>query len=251
MSDNCAKSDAAWMGACRSGAAGCLRWFSLAKRERPCLTVAGELTAMVLSRRCFAFVSLLAAAHAPARATLEQGTAPADGVPPGQLLVAAPGMGDPRFAGTVMVMIQHGIGGALGVAINRPVGDRPMAEMLRAIGEDPGHATGSLTVFLGGPVEPTVGIIVHTRDYHLPATLVLDDHLAVTSPQLVLRDIAAGHGPRKYLFVLGYAGWGPNQLEAELSLGAWVTVSESPELVFDMDRAKVWKAAFARRTTSL
>jgi len=206
---------------------------------------------MVLSRRCFAFVSLLAAAHAPARATLEQGTAPADGVPPGQLLVAAPGMGDPRFAGTVMVMIQHGIGGALGVAINRPVGDRPMAEMLRAIGEDPGHAKGSLTVFLGGPVEPTVGIIVHTRDYHLPATLVLDDHLAVTSPQLVLRDIAAGHGPRKYLFVLGYAGWGPSQLEAELSLGAWVTVSESPELVFDMDRAKVWKAAFARRTTSL
>ena len=206
---------------------------------------------MLLSRRCFALVSLLAAAHSRAFATLEQGTAAADNVPPGQLLVAAPGMGDPRFVRTVMVMIEHGIGGALGVAINRPVADRPIAELLRATGEDPGDAKGSLTVFLGGPVEPAVGFVVHARDYHLSETLVLDDHLAVTQPRLVLRDIAAGRGPRKYLFMLGYAGWGPNQLEAELSLGAWVTVSESPELVFDMDRAKVWQAALARRTMSL
>jgi putative transcriptional regulator len=206
---------------------------------------------MLLSRRCFALVSLLTAAHTPALATLEQGTAAADSAPPGRLLVAAPGMGDPRFNGIVMVMIEHGIGGALGVAINRPMADRPIAELLRAMGEDHRSAKGSLTVFLGGPVEPTVGFIVHTRDYHSSATLVLDDNLAVTSPRLVLRDVAAGHGPRKYLFMLGYAGWAPNQLEAELSLGAWVTVSESPELVFDMDRAKVWQAAFARRTMSL
>jgi len=206
---------------------------------------------MVLSRRCFALVSLLAAARTPALATLEEGSAPAESVPPGQLLVATPRMGDPRFAHTVMVIIEHGIGGALGVAINRPMGERPIAEMLRAIGEDPGNAKGSLTVFLGGPVEPSVGIVIHTRDYHLSETLVLDDHLAVTSPKLVLRDIAAGHGPRKYLFSLGYAGWAPNQLETELSLGAWVTVAESPELVFDMDRATLWKAAFARRTMSL
>lgn len=206
---------------------------------------------MLLSRRCFALASLLAAANRPALATLEQGAAAADSVLPGQLLVAAPSMGDPRFVGTVIVMIEHGIGGALGVVINRPMADRPIAELLRAIGEDPGNAKGSLTVFLGGPVEPAVGFVVHTRDYHRTATLVLDDHLAVTSPRLVLRDIAAGHGPRKFLFMLGYVGWGPNQLESELSLGAWVTVSESPELVFDMDRAKVWKAAFARRTVSL
>jgi putative transcriptional regulator len=206
---------------------------------------------MLLSRRCFALVSLLGAVPPPALATLEPGTAADDSVPPGQLLVASPRMGDPRFAGSVMVMIEHGIGGALGVAINRPVADRPIAEIMRAIGQDPGNAKGSLTVFLGGPVEPSVGIVVHTRDYHLSATLVLDDHLAVTSPALVLRDIASGHGPRKYLFLLGYAGWGPNQLETELSLGAWVTVSESPELVFDMDRAKLWTAAFAQRTTSL
>lgn len=226
-------------------------WFSVAKCERPCFTAGRELTAMLLSRRCLALVSLLVAAHTPALATLEQGTDAGEGVPPGELLVAAPGMGDPRFAGTVMVMIQHGIGGALGVAINRPMADRPIAQLLRAMGEDPKGAKGSLTVFQGGPVEPSVGFVIHTRDYHPSATLVLDEHLAVTSPRLALRDIAAGHGPRKYLFMLGYAGWGPNQLETELSLGAWVTVSESPELVFDMDRAKVWKAAFARRTLSL
>jgi len=148
-------------------------------------------------------------------------------------------------------MIQHGVEGALGVTINRPLGDRPIAELLRAIGEEPGNAKGTLTVFLGGPVEPSTGFVVHDRDYPLPATPVLDDHLAVTSPRLVLRDIAAGHGPHKYIFALGYAGWGPNQLESELTLGTWVTVPESPDLVFDMDREKVWDSALARRTLSL
>ena len=206
---------------------------------------------MLLSRRCFTLASLFTAVQTPAPAALEQGTTTTDGIPPGRLLVASRSIADPRFARAVIVMIQHGVGGALGVAINRPLGDRPIAELLRAIGEEPGNAKGTLTVFLGGPVEPSTGFVVHDRDYHQPATLVLDDHLAVTSPRLVLRDLAAGHGPHKYIFAVGYAGWAPNQLESELTLGTWVTVPESPDLVFDMDREKVWDSALARRTLSL
>ena len=134
---------------------------------------------MLLSRRGFALVSLLAAAHTPALAALEQGTGAAGSVPPGQLLVAAPGMGDPRFVGTVMVMIQHGIGGALGVAIDRPMADRPIAELLRAFGEDQGDVKGgSITWCSWADLwSRRSDLLSSTRDYHPSATLVLDDLL--------------------------------------------------------------------------
>jgi putative transcriptional regulator len=148
-------------------------------------------------------------------------------------------------------MIQHSTAGAFGIAINRPVGDKPVADLLRAFGEVPRNAQGSLMVLAGGPVQPSVGLVVHSSDYRIPATHALDDRLAVSPPRDVLRDIAAGRGPHKRVLILGYAGWAPHQLEDELSLRAWVTAEESPELVFDMDRAAVWDAAFARRIMSL
>jgi putative transcriptional regulator len=169
----------------------------------------------------------------------------------GQLLVAAPGMNDPRFDHAVILMIRHGTQGAFGVAINRPIGDEPLAVLLRAFGEAPGNAQGTLTVFAGGPVQPSVGLVVHSSEYRVPETHVLDDRLAMSPPRQVLRDIAAGRGPHKRLLVLGYAGWGPEQLEGELARRVWVTAEGSPELVFDMDRAKVWDAAFARRIVPL
>ncbi len=205
---------------------------------------------MTLSRRRFALACLLAAGPLPALADPQQG-APVANPAPGQLLVALPGMDDPRFAHTVILMVQHDITGAFGVTINRPIGDEPVAELLRGMGENPGQAKGSLTVLAGGPLQPSVGFVVHSSEYHLPATLALDANLAVSPPRQVLRDIAAGRGPRKRLLTVGYAGWGPKQLEDELSRQVWVTVQESPDLVFDMDRGRVWKAALARRTISL
>lgn len=205
---------------------------------------------MIPLRRRVALACLLAAAPTRLQATPELET-PIVSPQAGQLLVAAPGMDDPRFAGTVILMVQHDSGGAFGLAINRPIGDKPIAELLQAFGENPGHAQGNLTVFAGGPLQPSISFVVHSSEYRLPTTLVLDDHLAVSSPRQVLRDIAAGRGPRKRLLILGYAGWAPHQLEAELSRRVWVTASETPELVFDMDRAKVWNEAFARRLMSL
>jgi putative transcriptional regulator len=208
------------------------------------------LTLVALIRRRLTLACLLAAAPARVLAVPEPDTLTK--VPrPGQLLVAAPGMNDPRFIHAVILMIQHDTQGAFGVAINRPIGDEPLALLLQAFGEASGSAQGTLTVFAGGPVQPSVGLIVHSSEYRLPVTHVLDDYLAVSPPRQVLRDIAAGRGPHKRLLILGYAGWGPEQLETELSLRAWVTAEGSPELVFDMDRAKVWDAAFARRIIPL
>lgn len=205
---------------------------------------------MVSSRRRFALVCLLAAI--PARAlAIPEAEALADDPSGGQLLVAAPGMNDPRFARTVILIVKHDTRGALGLAINRPVGDKTVAELLQAFGEDPGSAQGTLTVFAGGPLQPQAGFVVHSGEYRVPETVELDPQVAVSPPRPVLRDIAAGHGPRKRLLILGYAGWAPRQLEAEMSLRVWVTATGSSELVFDTDRAKLWKAAFARRIMSL
>jgi putative transcriptional regulator len=164
----------------------------------------------------------------------------------GQLLIATPAMRDTRFEQAVILVLQHDKDGALGIVINRPLGERPMAHLL---GDN--SVSGNVQVFVGGPVEPNVGFIVHSADYHRAATLDVDGRVAMTANREVLRDIADKKGPAKALIAFGYAGWGPGQLEAELAHNVWYTAPEDPALVFDDDRDKVWEHATARRTQDL
>ncbi len=164
----------------------------------------------------------------------------------GQLLIASPDLRDPRFDHAVILLAQHNRGGALGIVINRPLAQRPIAGLLAAFGADASGVTDSVRVFVGGPVDPDVGFVIHSADYRRPDTLDIDGRVALTSDPDVLRDIGLGKGPRKSLVAFGYAGWAPGQLEDELAHGVWVTVPEEPALVFDDDRAKVWADALAR-----
>lgn len=164
----------------------------------------------------------------------------------GQLLIASPELRQPAFDHAVILLVQHSHEGAFGIIINHPLGTRPVAEILTAFGADASGVTNSVPVFLGGPVEPTIGFVVHSADYRQPETLDIDGRVAVTSAPDVLRDIGLGKGPRKSLLAFGYAGWAPLQLEGELAHGVWVTAPEDPALIFDDDRAKVWADALAR-----
>jgi putative transcriptional regulator len=169
----------------------------------------------------------------------------------GQLLIASPSMGDPRFAQTVVLMARHDKNGAFGIVINRPVGERPLASLLEALGEkDPG-VEGNVRIFAGGPVQRELGFVVHSADYRASGTIDIDGHVAVTANRDVLRDIARKQGPKKSLIAFGYAGWGPGQLEGEMALRAWFTAEDDESLVFDADRDKVWDAAMKRRTQDL
>ncbi len=167
----------------------------------------------------------------------------------GQLLVASPELRQPAFDHAVILLAQHNREGALGIVINRPLGRRPIAEILAAFGADASGVTDSVRVFSGGPVDPGVGFILHSAEYHRPETLDIDGRVALTSAADVLRDIGLGKGPAKSLVAFGYAGWAPSQLEDELAHGVWVTVPEDPSLVFDDDRAKVWADALVRHKT--
>jgi putative transcriptional regulator len=163
----------------------------------------------------------------------------------GQLLIATPVMGDPRFANTVILMVRHSKAGAMGITINRPTGQRPLVDLLRAIGQDPAGADGEIRIFAGGPVQPEIGFILHDAGYRRADTTDIDGRVAMTTNPEVLRDIGRHAGPHKYLVAFGYAGWGAHQLEDELALRAWVVAPEDPALVFDVDRDTVWQAAMA------
>jgi putative transcriptional regulator len=169
----------------------------------------------------------------------------------GQLLIATPAMRDPRFEHAVILMVQHGQDGAMGIVINRPLGEQPLAELLAAPGAKDIAAAGSVRVFLGGPAQPEIGFVVHSSDYHRPDTIAVDGRIAVTSSREILRDIADKAGPMKSLIAFGYAGWAPGQLEGELAHNFWYTAPADPGLVFDDDRDKVWEHATAHRTQDL
>ena len=162
----------------------------------------------------------------------------------GQLLIASPSLGDP-FDHAVIMIARHDRTGALGIVINRPITRRPIAAVLAALGADATGVTDSVLIFLGGPVSPNVAFALHSTEYHSAHTLDIDGHVALSDAADVLRDLGIGHGPKQSLIAFGYAGWAPQQLDDELTRGAWVAAPENPALVFDTDRAKVWTDALA------
>jgi putative transcriptional regulator len=174
----------------------------------------------------------------------------------GELLIASAAIQDPRFDHAGILLLRHDASGAFGVMINRPLGERPMAELL-ADTDDKGKETkdkgieGTIRLFLGGPVEPQYGFLIHGADYRRPETLALENGLAMTATKEALRDIGRQQGPAKYLFAVGYAGWGAGQLEGEIARRDWFTAPADPELVFDEAHGAVWERALARRTREL
>jgi putative transcriptional regulator len=169
----------------------------------------------------------------------------------GQLLVAAPSMGDPLFERTVILMVQDDPTGAVGIVINRPIGERSFASLFEALGQKGDDLAGSVRIFSGGPVQPEVGFVVHSPDYQRPETVTVNDRVSMTSSIEVLRDIGNKRGPTKILVAFGYAGWGPGQLEREIEERAWGTAEADPALIFDDDRENVWEDAWKRCTQHL
>jgi putative transcriptional regulator len=213
---------------------------STRRNKRPVLAAATTAAAL-------AALTALCLDSAPQAAAQTTGTASLTG----QLLVASPSMGDPRFANTVILMVRHDKDGAFGIVVNRPVGERPLAALLETLGEKDTTATGQVQIFAGGPVQPDIGFVVHSTDYHQPTTIDVNTRLAMTSSREILRDIGNGKGPHKSLIAFGYAGWAPGQLEGELARRDWVVAPGESKLVFDEDRDKVWDAAFAQRMQDL
>ncbi len=170
----------------------------------------------------------------------------------GQLLVATPELEGPFFNRTVIYMIRHDAGsGAMGFIINRQLGEVPMAVLLQQAGLPGEGARGSVRLHVGGPVEATRISVLHTDDYTGPDTVKVGNGVAITSEPSILKSITEGKGPRRARFTLGYAGWAPGQLEAEMKSGYWVVVPPDEAILFDDAYETKWDRAMAKRRISL
>jgi putative transcriptional regulator len=169
----------------------------------------------------------------------------------GQLLIARPEMNDPRFSRAVIYMVRHDASGALGLIVNRPFKEIPIALQLERLGLPHEGVGGSIRMNYGGPVEPGRVFVLHTADWRGEGTQLIADGIALTGPPGIIRAIASGTGPRRALLVLSYSGWGPGQLEREIKAGGWVSVPADPALIFDEDHDTKWERAMARREIDL
>ena len=170
----------------------------------------------------------------------------------GQLLVATPELEGPTFTRTVIYMVRHDARtGAMGLVVNRQLGEVPMAVLLKQSGLPGEGAKGSVRLHVGGPVEATRIIVLHTDDYAGPDTVKVANGVAITSDLSILKSIAEGKGPRRARFTLGYAGWVPGQLEAEIEAGYWIVVPSDAAIVFDDADETKWDRAMAKRRISL
>ena len=205
------------------------------------------LAILAVAAAVLVLVAASAGRGTAAAATAAQGPASLAG----QLLVAAEQMGDPRFARTVVFMVQHDRSGALGLVVNRPFRELPIAILLERLGEDAKGATGTIRVHYGGPVEPGRAFVLHTVEYATDGTLVIGGGIAVTAQPEILRDIAAGSGPRRSLLAFGHAGWAPGQLEDEIARGDWHIVPADEALVLGEGADAKWERAMGRRRQNL
>lgn len=162
----------------------------------------------------------------------------------GQLLIAMPGMGDPRFERSVVFLCEHSDEGAMGLIVNKPNRQVRFRELVEQLELDVPQSAVDLTVHFGGPVEIGRGFVLHSAEYAgAESTLEIDGSFAMTATLDVIEQIARGEGPEDRLFALGYAGWGPGQLESEIQQNGWLTCAASSEIVFSSEDAAKWSAA--------
>jgi len=164
----------------------------------------------------------------------------------GKLLIAMPGMGDPRFAKSVVLICRHSEEGAMGLIVNKPVGDLNFPDLLAELGIEATDTSASPAIRFGGPVENARGFVLHSLDYtKSEGTIEVPGGYGMTATIDILKDIAQGEGPARAMLALGYAGWGPGQLESELARNGWLTREATDEIVFTAPDDEKWRLALA------
>lgn len=167
----------------------------------------------------------------------------------GSLLIAMPGIDDPRFERAVIFVCAHGDDHAMGLTLNRPLDGLTVGQLLERLGVDgDGGDPAEQPVLFGGPVERERGFVLHTSDYESEqGTISVSEGVSLTATRDVLQAMATeGQRPRRALLALGYAGWGPGQLERELKENVWLTCPPDESLLFGDDHDHKWAHALAK-----
>ena len=164
----------------------------------------------------------------------------------GQVLIAMPAMADPRFSLSVIYLCALTAEGAMGLVVNRPVVNPTFGDLLKQLNVEPHPPAREIRLCAGGPVENGRGFVLHTVDWTGEGSLRVNQDLALTASLDVLQVIAGGGGPRECVLALGYAGWGPGQLDREIHQNAWLSGPADEPLLFDGDHDTKWRRALAK-----
>lgn len=160
-----------------------------------------------------------------------------------QLLIAMPGMQDPNFSSTVTLICEHNDDGVIGIVINKPL-QLQLSDVFKQLAlTDTDAAAAADPVFQGGPVALDRGFVLHNPGRSFESSISVSADIDLTFSRDVLDAMASGNGPDKSLVALGYAGWGVGQLEDEMLANSWLSVSATPEIVFDLPFEQRWTAA--------
>ncbi|MCB6179164.1 YqgE/AlgH family protein [Rhodobacter sp. Har01] len=162
----------------------------------------------------------------------------------GKILIAMPGMGDPRFARSVIMLCAHSGDGAMGLVVNRPSDELTFAGLLQHLGIACAPDLRDIRVHLGGPVERGRGFVLHSADWGTGAgSMPVPGGYRMTATLDVLEALAGGSGPDRAIFALGYSGWGPGQLEGELRRNDWLVADPGDEVLFAAPDDEKWLRA--------
>lgn len=170
-----------------------------------------------------------------------------EGIFAGQLLIAMPGISDPRFERALILVCAHDDRHAMGLAVNRPVEGLTVPDLLARLDIASEIKAPPDLVLMGGPVERERGFVLHTDDYHAEHSLEVAEGLALTPTRDALEAMAQASGhPRRSLLALGYAGWGAGQLENEIKENVWLTCDPDESLIFGGDHDQKWARALGK-----
>lgn len=181
-----------------------------------------------------------------AQSSLPSDSASPDAFLTGQLLIAMPSMADPRFSQSLIYLCAHTPEGAMGLVLNRPIVKPTFDDLLKQLHVEPLPPMRQIKLCAGGPVGNARGFVLHTSDWTGEGSLKVDDGMALTASLDVLKVIAEGGGPRECVLALGYAGWGPGQLDKEIHGNSWLSVSADETLLFDDEHDTKWRRALAK-----
>lgn len=168
----------------------------------------------------------------------------------GQMLIAMPNMGDPRFERSVVLICSHESDHAMGVIVNKRLKELNVGDLLQQLEIHSEKEVADLPVVYGGPVQQDRGLVIHTLDYVSDQTMIVNDLIGVTGTQEILKDIAQGASnertPAKFLLTLGHAGWSGGQLEEEIQMNAWAHVALTEDIVFAGYKQDAWSGALQK-----
>jgi putative transcriptional regulator len=164
----------------------------------------------------------------------------------GQLLIAMPGMRDEQFYKAVIYVCAHTDDGAMGLILNQVINGLSFPSLIEQLGIEEVVNDPTVPIHFGGPVESGRGFVLHSNEYQRDATLEVDDSVSLTATIDVLKAIAGGRGPKQSLLALGYAGWGPGQLDDEIRANGWLQVPADMDLIFGDNQVNKWELSIAK-----